>query len=236
MPKVITSLLALFWLMTPRMSVAQEVFGDPDFWTQLTVHHTFDKPWDVGAEFHWRMNNWVQKQQLLLRPYVGYKLNSTFHFSAGYTYVLTYPYDKYPLPKATPEQNGWEQISLQHGTERMSFTHRYRLEQRYIATLNPDSTVSFDHHQFTQRFRYRLTVGIPLAEKWKLVFFDELMVHLDRGLHLITFDRNWIHLGAQYDICPQMHIQLAYLFQYIQRTTELYERHHGIQLTANWKI
>ncbi len=162
-------LLALF---STYFSKSQEIFGQPDAWTSMTFFHDFKKPWTVGTEVHWRMNNWVKKQQFIIRPYFTYRHSKHVEYSLGYTYSLTYPYDKYPLPKVTPEHNAWEQIVLKHSANKVKFTHRYRLEQRFVAIVNQDSTISFDRHNFTQRFRYRLSLGIPVHTKLSIILFN----------------------------------------------------------------
>ncbi len=215
---------------------AQELYGKPDLWNQLTIKHSFEKPWNVGMEAHYRLNNWVKQEQFLVRPFITYRANPSTNYSFGYSYIRTYPYDEYPLPHTLPEHNIWEEVMLKHSSPKINFQHRYRLEQRFIATGVEDSSFTFSEHTFTQRFRYRLTLDIPLTDKVNAILFDEIFLSTGEGFKQVMFDRNWIHLGASYKINPKVSLQLAYLYQYIFRTSQLYERHHGIQLAVTLKL
>lgn len=219
-------------LFCPRVS-AQEVFGNPNVWFfQLTTVELTDK-WTVGNELHARFDDYlVDKQQILIRPFVTFRTAEQLAVSGGYTFITTFPYGSFPVSDNLPEHNVWEQIELDQQLGIAKLIHRYRLEQRWIGdlALNQESQeYEVDGFNLRHRFRYRITTLVDLTDKWFLHIFDELFIRSGSDFRLVGFDRNWFYAGAGYKLTERMNIQVAYLHQYIRRTANLFEQHHTVQ-------
>lgn len=216
-------------------SSGQDVHGDPDVWFLLLNNYKINEKWSVGNELHMRYTDYLSsKQQLLERPFVNYHFNSKVTATAGYTFINTWPYGDFPLPTEKPENNVWEQINLKQTINKWVIQHRYRLEQRWQGDLvqQSDGTFMVDGYTFSQRFRYRLTVTVPLSEKYFINAFDEIWLRSESSREDIHYDRNWVYVGLGYHISSLISIQTAFLHQYIQNNPARYERHSGVQFTA----
>lgn len=221
----------LFFLST-QLCNAQEIFGKPNVWFFQLTSYQLNKNWLVGNEIHARFDDYLRDpQQLLIRPFVSFHKREELKFSAGYTFITTYPYGAYPLSENLPEHNVWEQVELKQVLGKTKLIHRYRLEQRWIGNfvLNTENReFEVNGYNFRNRFRYRFTAIVDLSEKWFLHFFDELFIRSGQNLSQIDFDRNWFSAGAGYKLGNQINFQLAYMHHYAKITSDLYERHHTL--------
>ncbi|MEQ9301201.1 MAG: DUF2490 domain-containing protein [Cyclobacteriaceae bacterium] len=225
--------LAILLMVTPALK-AQVTEDYTDAWFLLLTDYKVNERWTLGNELHWRNVNFLKdKEQLLVRPYVDYHANENVTFSAGYTYIRSYPYRQEAFKITRPEHNVWEQVTLQHGSGKFTLSHRYRLEHRFQGVFRPDDSGQFevDGYEFTNRFRYRFTLKHPIGEKYFLHIFDELWVKADDDFQNAHFDRNWLYLGLGRKLGTHSNVQIAYLHQMIRLNALLYERHPTLQLT-----
>lgn len=216
----------------------QKVYGKSDVWLLLLNGVEITDQWSVGNELHLRYDDGFRdKEQLLIRPFVNYKASEQVVLSAGYTYIKTYPYGKYPLPADKPEHNVWEQITLKHSLGKASVSHRYRIEQRFLSTYNPvNEDYNFSRTSHSNRFRYRLTLKHPIGRQFFLQAFDEFWIKSDSHLLNASFDRNWMYVGIGRKFGFGLTLQLAYLHQNTRVDTEKYERHPTAQLTIQYDL
>jgi hypothetical protein len=225
--------VGLFSLIIAKSSYSQEVFGEPNVWFLQFTAYDLNEKWTLGNEFHARFDDYLKDpQQILIRPFFTYHVGKPLAFSGGYTFVTTYPYGAFPLPDNLPEHNVWEQVELKQALGKSRIIHRYRLEQRWIGnlTLNPENReFEVDGYNLRHRFRYRFTAMVDLSEKWFLHFFDELFISSGEDFRRVGFDRNWFYAGAGFRFNERVNVQLAYLYQYIRRTADLFEQHHSVQ-------
>ncbi|WP_406658499.1 DUF2490 domain-containing protein [Marinoscillum sp.] len=227
------------WSITILLMVAPELKAQitetyTDAWFLLLNDYKVNERWTIGNELHWRNVNFLKdKEQLLIRPYVDYHVNENVVFTAGYTYIRSYPYRELAVPLTRPEHNIWEQVTLNHSANKFTFSHRYRLEHRFqgLFSLGDADVFEVDGYQFSNRFRYRFTVRHPIGEKYFIHVFDELWIRTDDNFQNANFDRNWLYLGLGRNLTAHSNIQLAYLHQMIRLNALLNERHPTLQLT-----
>lgn len=235
--RILFLLIVLFFGFSFGQVNAQEieVFGKTNVWFLLLNHYKFNDNWSVGNELHMRFDDgFKDKQQLLIRPFINYTKNKKEIYTLGYTYINTYPYGKYPVKSNQAEHNIWEQLTLNHQSGKFNFSHRYRLEHRFISVYDTIAKeYNYKDTKFQNRFRYRITVRYDINDKMFLNFFDELWVGSKNEVVQVAYDRNWIYGGVGYRINPKISIQMAYLHQHIQKNLFLYERHPTIQFTAD---
>lgn len=238
-----SSLLSLgLWLFLTFIitapSFGQQVYGKPDIWLLWQNSYQINKKWSIETEFHARFDNyWQQPEQLLFRPSVNYQYQKNISFAAGYSYIHTFPYGEFPLAAEKPEHNIWQQAKFLHKINRIQFSHRLRLEQRFQSKWeNAQNRYTFQQVQYGHRFRYRFSVQIPISEKWSAQVFDEVWIKTGASLSQIDFDRNWWSVGIGYQCTPQVKIALSYLHQYIKHDSNLFEQHHTAQLTLKTKL
>lgn len=208
----ITLLLATLSMST----YAQEVEGEPNAWFFILNHYSVNDNWRIGNEVHVRRYDWVKEQeQFLIRPFVDYILNKDVTFTVGYTYINTSSFGPLPSAISVPENNIWEQVTLNHHVGKLLISHRLRQEHRWIGDIEGDqiSGYDIDGTNFRNRFRYRFTLRHDLGEKWFAHVFDEFWFHQD-GLKPEAFDRNWLYAGLGYKV-GSGNVQLGYMGQRI---------------------
>jgi hypothetical protein len=218
---------------------AQEIHGNPNVWYLLLTHYKINDKWSVGNELHMRFDDWHKdKQQFLERPFVDYSITDGVIATVGYTYILTYPYGEYPLLDNKPEHNIWEQITLKQSVGKFSISHRYRWEHRYQGNLVPNGNggTTVDGYDYSNRFRYRLTIKRPINDQYFINVFDELWIKSDDRLINSQYDRNWLYAGLGRKVSDHFSFQLAFLHQYAKNTNTRYERHSGLQLTGEFNF
>lgn len=236
----ISSLLIVFTFLSLLPSQAQEVHGEPDVWFLLLNHYKINDTWSVGNEFHMRYSDYLnEEEQLLIRPFVNYHANPNVVLTAGYTFINTYPYGKYPLPTSKPENNFWEQVTIIQDVNKTNIQHRYRWEHRWQGDLvqsGVNGPYEVDGFSYSNRFRYRLTVRRPISDKLFINIFDELWIGMDQQLRNVAYDRNWLYLALGLQITDKISVQTAYLHQYVKNNPDRYEKHPTLQITVDARI
>ncbi len=236
--KLTIALLFIFLLIVPLK--AQEVHGEPDVWFLLLNHYKINDDWSLGNEFHMRYSDFLnEEEQLLIRPFLNFHANPNVVITAGYTFINTYPYGKYPLPISKPENNIWEQVTLIQDIGRTNVQHRYRWEHRWQGDL-VQGTVGGPYEvngfSYSNRFRYRLTVRRPINDRFFVNIFDELWIGMDQKLRNVGYDRNWLYLGLGINITDKLSIQTAYLHQYAKNSPDRFEKHPTLQITVDARL
>ena len=241
MMKINTFILCLIFGIVAGLGSLQaqqrEISGSQNTWFMLMNEFRFTPKWYLSNEVHIRradgLKNW---QQFLLRPALNYRLNPNLELSAGYSYILTYPYGDQPVAVRVPEHNVWQQLLLRHSVGKLGFMHRYRLEERFVGNIVPEgSGFVVDGSNYRERFRYRLTASIPLASfgEDKRLFaavFDELWVNLDDVFFVDSFNQNWIYAGLGYQFSALGNIQAGYLNQLIRKGDNRFEQNPTISV------
>lgn len=220
-------------------------FGDENVWFLLLNHVDLSEEWNFSNEFHIRRNDWMkEQQQLIIRPAINFTPFKGFTASFGYSYVLTSPYGKYRLPLDVPEHNIWEQVTLDQSVGgRVNFSHRFRLENRWIGKLEKDSDTRewrISGYNYANRFRYRLTSSFKIfrLEGGKNIYahiFDEIWLNLDDRLRVDDVDRNWLYLGMGVQLNDDLKVEVAYLDQWIERPFG-HEHNPTIQFTVSYDL
>ncbi|MEQ8905940.1 DUF2490 domain-containing protein [Ekhidna sp.] len=233
--RLLTLAFAAIFLL-PKETLSQETHGDPEFWFLLLNHYEINEKWTVGNEVHIRRTDWFSDQkQFILRPFVNFKPGESVIYTAGYSYISTEPYGKYPLPATLPEHNFWEQVTVNQSLGKTTLSHRYRMEHRYQGNQierPPGGTIERDGYNFSNRFRYRLTLRKPISEDYFIHIFDELWVSADSKFKQASYNQNWIYLGFGRNV-GNGNVQLAYLHQHAS-SDGIVERHPSLQVTFQY--
>jgi hypothetical protein len=170
-------------------------------------------------------------QQWILRPGVNYQLTPTTSLSLGYAYVDTQPYGDFPALHEFPEHRFWQQVA--HNTKWMGFqwTHRVRLEQRWIGEMaqNSQGDWNVDNWRYENRIRYMLRATKPLTASLKtyLALSNEVFVNFGSNVKGNDFDQNRAFVGIGYQINQYTKIEAGYMEQTLQkRGGKIWEHNH----------
>lgn len=198
-------------------SFSQSPHGTKGNWFMVFNQTRLSERWSIHSEAQYRSYEIAPNtEQLLLRCGVNYHIGNTAFASIGYANVANYAYDKEMMPGIQVHENRlWQQFLMRNTLGRISFEHRYRLEQRWL---------SGNQNVYLDRIRYLLRATIPINKKKveaKTVFvsfYDEVFIHFNDK----PFDRNRLYGAVGYQFTPLLNIQLGYLAQTVNTTTKSY--------------
>ena len=204
-------------------------------WFMYFGDHPVSDRWGVHLEGQYRRHDVVSDwQQLLLRPAINYEASDAVTLTAGYAYVRTHRYGEFPAAARFPEHRIFQQAVLRHGVGKVGFSHRYRLEQRYIgeARAEPGDSPEVQRFRYENRARYMLRGVIPFGEsRYYLAAYDEIMVNFGRNVASNVFDQNRAYLALGRKLGKPGNLEIGYLHQLgQQRSGRVFESNHTIQV------
>ncbi|MFN8289044.1 MAG: DUF2490 domain-containing protein [Chitinophagaceae bacterium] len=213
-------------------------------WIQSFNTIGLNKRWSLHIEYQWRrVNGFRHWQQGLLRTAVNFRLNDVLTVHAGYAFAETYPYGDYPIANngAFPEHRLYEQLSLWQPVKEWTFTHRFRIEQRWLRRkINGVSGLENDWF-FLHRFRYQFRLQRPLYKKGEQQLYaaaaDEIFIGAGKNLGTNIFDQNRIFLLAGFRFNKQFSLEAGYFNQTLQQGRRvndktIIQRNNGIVLSS----
>ena len=171
-------------------------------WTMLFTNNKISEKMSIHAEAQYRNYEFAQNlNQLLLRTGLNYSIADHAIVTAGYGYITTdSSFEELAGEKNTVEHRIYEQFVLKNKIGKLNFSHRYRLEQRFIS--NPNSKTQTLH-----RARYFLRVTYPLNDQLYATAYDEVFVNL-KSPH---FGQNRLYGALGYKFSPKLRAELGYL-------------------------
>lgn len=222
-------LLLLFFVCYSGLLPAQnDRVNDYNYinWVQSFNTIRLNKQWSLHAEYQWRrdqgLKNW---QQSLLRLGVNYMLNEQVTAHLGYGWIETFSYGDYPIAAngTFPEHRIYEQLNLKQPVNKWTFTHRFRVEQRWLGRRRANSSGDreIEGWTFLHRFRYQFRLQRPLWSKADdqlyLAAADEIFIGAGKNLGTNIFDQNRIFLLAGYKFSPRFSLEAGYMNQTLQQ-------------------
>lgn len=220
-------LILLLWL-TVEQAAGQNRTLDHNAigWYVYNGDHKVGDRWAIHTEYQWRRVDLIRTwQQSLARLGVVRTLTDRVKLGAGYTYFVTYPFGRYPqadLGAPYPEHRLYEDIQLKDTYGRLDLTQRFRLEQRWLATLSEQDPRRVADWEFQHRIRYQLAGEFPLAGatidagELYLTGFDELFIGFGRNVGQNIFNQNRLAGGLGYQFRDNVQLELTYLNQVVQ--------------------
>ncbi len=184
-------------------SIAQQDGSDElGAWYMLFTTNKVSENFSIHAEAQYRLyESFNNFNQLLLRTGLNYNISPNAMATLGYGYISTDTnFGEILGEENISEHRIYEQFVLQNTVGKFKFSHRYRLEQRFID--NPITGSDTQH-----RARYFLRVTYPLNETWFLTAYDEVFINLQEPI----FGQNRLYGALGYNFNPSVAIQAGYL-------------------------
>lgn len=240
-------LLALLgWLVATTDHHASGTLADSNnhVWLNYVGDHPLgDGPWGLHLEIQNRRADWADEwQQLLIRPGINYQISPTLSVSAGWAYVRTYPYGGYPAATEFPEHRAWQQAQHNFQFAGLEWTHRLRLEQRWLGEMGlDDSGGDYDlaNWRYENRLRYLLRASLPLTARGGtyLVLWDEVFFNFGKNVKGNDFDQNRAFIGIGQKLGASTRLEVGYMEQTVRRRGgQIREDNHTIAvwLLSKW--
>ena len=191
-------------------------------WIQTVNTISLNKKWSLHLEYQWRrtggLKNW---QQSLLRIGANYKLNDNITAHLGYGWIETFSYGDYPIASngTFPEHRIYEQISFRQPIHKWTFTHRFRIEQRWLGKVKAGTAGNreIEDWLFLHRFRYQFRMQHPFYSKGNKQIYgalaDEIFIGAGKNLGINIFDQNRLFILTGYRVNKNFALEGGYLNQ-----------------------
>lgn len=226
-------LLLVFLSFFSTVAIAQ-TSNQSTGWLFLMNNNKLTKKWGTHLDIQLRTGDqFSHLRNFMFRPGLTYFINDKSDLTLGYLLNKTY----IPLIGISDiqltEHRIWQQYIYKHKINVFNFSHRFRLEQRFIAQQNGDDV-------FAQRLRYFARVILPLAknqQKFEKGAFaalqNELMFNVQHkgNVNNHFFDQNRAYVAAGYRFSKQFDLEAGYLNQ-AQKMRSGQTINHAIQLAV----
>lgn len=213
-------------------------------WLQSFNTVRLNGKWSLHMEFQWRRSEGFSKGlQELYRTGINYKINDQVTVHAGYAFVQTHPYGDYPIASSGsfPEHRAYEQLTIRHPVQKWLFTHRFRIEQRWLQRTVSGTTGPVKDWNYVNRFRYQFRTQYPLNVKgnreWYAAAADELFIGAGRNLGTNIFDQNRLFILLGYKFSKRYSVEAGYFNQTLQQgrrinNQTIMQRNNGLVLSS----
>lgn len=192
-------------LITPVFSLAQD--SNLGNWLIYIGNKNLNNQWNLHHEVQYRNYDAIgDMEQLLLRTGLGYNLTeNNNNILLGYGYIVSKNYmDGTDAKQTVKEHRIYQQFQTKQKLNRISLSHRFRIEQRFVEELD-----------LKWRFRYFLSANVPLNKpdisKGAIYAsaYNELFINGQGD----AFDRNRIYGGFGYKFNNSIRLELGYMNQ-----------------------
>lgn len=206
--------LALALVLIPAAASADPTAEDFQTWAAITATGTLGALSSSLQSFRYWMegqgrfgNDSSSLSQGMVRPGLGYALNSNASLWLGYAYAPTMePF----TTDSFNEQRLWQQFLWSDKASIGNYSSRTRFEERFIG--QPDTAYRF-------RQMFKLAYPLPFAQDFSLVGWDEVFVNLNNtGTVHAGLDQNRLFAGLGYNFDEHIRTELGYMNQYIQKS------------------
>lgn len=240
-------ILLLFTICTIGTSFSQKIISNQNHgWATYLGNHKITTKWGIHTEYQWRredgFTNW---QQSLMRLGVDYYVNPTLSATAGYGWIITFPYGDQPVSHQYNENRIWEQVNMKTKFGRFEVQHRYRLEQRFLENWvkGSDGNYTKSDNLFRQRIRYRAMVLVPLTRKEMsdntlfLNVNDEPFIGFGKGIGKNILDQNRFNVSLGWRFNKDFNVQLGYLNQIVAKSDGIkMERNNTLLISTVYNL
>lgn len=189
-------------------------------WYGAFVDHAITNKTAFWFDGQWRrVGAGASPQQLLLRPGLQRTLASGVRVAAGYAYIASAPYGERPASAPLREHRTWQQLTLGHRAGPLAVTHRYRWEQRWLASVLHDGNGgrSTGAWGYQQRARYMVRAqgnlpGMRVGDRALLGFgWNEVLLPVGHGDASTRITQNRTALGVGLPLDGRQRIEVSYL-------------------------
>ncbi|MCX8020122.1 MAG: DUF2490 domain-containing protein [Chitinophagaceae bacterium] len=212
-------------------------------WTQSVNTFTLSKKVSYHAEYNWRrvsgFRHWMQS---LLRTGFNYNVADGLQIHAGYAWIVNFPYGDYPAftSGTLSEHRLYEQLQLRQTVKQLQFSHRFRIEQRWLERKNSSGR----SWVFMHRFRYQFRTLYPLWKKNDKQAYvaaaDELFIGAGRNLGINIFDQNRLFFLLGYRFSKHFALEAGYMNHTLQQARRIngntiMQRNNGIFIGTHFQ-
>lgn len=177
----------------------EDKFGS---WFMFFSTNRISEKMSIHAEAQYRTYEFGSNfNQLLLRTGLNYNISDNAMVTVGYGNITIDGTFIEPAGEENVNENRiYQQFVLRNTVGKLKFSHRYRLEQRFIN--RPQGSNTTEH-----RARYFLRLTYPLNDTWFLTAYDEVFINLQNDF----FGQNRLYGALGYNVNQNVSLQMGYL-------------------------
>ncbi len=244
MKKYFTVISILYVVCASAQNDRYSDFNNINWLQQVTTIH-LNKKWALHGEYQWRRTDGLKYwQQSLVRIGLNRKLNDAVALQAGYAWSETFAYGDFPIAAmgTFPEHRFYQQLVLRQPAGRITMTHRFRTEQRWLGqVITTGGRREVGSWSFVHRFRYQLRAAYALSDRLEkqpyLVAADEIFIGAGKKVGVNIFDQNRLFLLAGYKFSNTFSLEAGYINQTLQQgkrvnNATIMQRNNGILLAG----
>lgn len=195
-------------------------------WYNLFTTTKINEKFSIHGEYQWRRDDLITKwQQGLFRVGLNYHAKPNVMFRIGYAWIETYNYGEIPINALGfdfTEHRIFQMAQLSHKEGKFDFSHRFKLEQRFVGRYNDAFDNREDEFPLLHRARYMFRMQFPLkgnavADQTPYVaFYDEIFIGFGENVAANVFDQNRIGVMLGYRFNTNFRIEGGFLNQIVQ--------------------
>lgn len=213
----------------------------------LASFNTFKtgKKTSIHTDIQWRSTDEIkQMQTLLLRPGVNFHLRKNMVLTAGYAFIS----NKRTVNNVSgyaPEHRIWEQLLVNHKLKKIAVTHRFRLEQRFIAKSTVvNNELENDGSLYANRLRYFIRNVLPFTKSTAFsngpfaALQNEVFVNIASAdaTNGEIVDQNRLYIAAGYRFNAAFDLEAGYMNQYVNGRGKTFTNNHIVQLAGYLRL
>ncbi len=194
-------------------------------WFMYFGTHRISEPLSIHTEVQYRTYEFGSNfNQLLLRTGLNYHFQENAMATIGYGNIPSdVTYTDFSGEKNSKEHRIYEQLAFSNHLGKVSLSHRYRLEQRFLESSTGEKDTQ-------HRMRYLLRLTYPLNQNWFLTTYDEIFINLQEPL----FGQNRLYAAIGYKFNSAIALEMGYLKNHF--TGINYDRFQlGIWWNTDWR-
>ncbi len=195
----------------------RDVVNQPLEWFALNSNIKLHKKFGLAFDSQLRYVGSLQPAQNYVR--LGLEVYLTPKLSIipiGGMYVWNFKYGEQPSAFANNERRIWQQLLYKHSVNRFHFSHRFRMEERFIQNKSSGDQ-DFSVELYRARYRFLVNVGLnkEKLEKgaWYLNIWDEFFYGWGKGDTFNKIDQNRVSIAIGYQIAPKISFTAGALYQ-----------------------
>lgn len=242
MKKVILLLSILLSVAGSFSAAAQSQFSG---WVASFNTFKTGKRTSLHTDIQWRSTHEItHTQTLLVRAGLNVSLRKDLTATAGYAFISNRRTVS-GITEYVPEHRAWEQLLYTHKLGAVFVSHRFRVEQRFLAKRKvTDNTLQPDGTAYANRFRYFIRNILPLKQQpvfregWFAALQNEVFLNFGNTATVNgkTFDQNRLYVAFGYRVHPSFDIEAGYLNQYINGSGSSFTNNHAAQVAGYLRL
>ena len=216
--RIVVLLLVLSSLTPAIAQTSRQVNQQSQAWFSVNTTARIADRWAVLLDLHERRTSFMAKSNFdFIRGGIQYNIDKNLSVALGYGHMWLHPTT--PGWKTVSNENRiYQQVIYTSKFHKTTLLQRFRNEQRWQQKIAGDKLTG--EQRFTNRFRYLLSVTVPVFRNDKLpslCIADEILLHMGKDVVSNTFDQNRFFAGIRQKISNNLSFDTGYMIVYQQK-------------------